>query len=345
MNSFNNLYFVNPSRNPEIAESSPSGGFCQTPIEVPHQQNNVPIIKYIAFMGGGGKNVSLLGTLKYLNDKKLLNNIKVSSGASMGAVVACVLAFGCDIEEAKTKFIAESATISTMPLTLWELIFLVPNLLINFGIKGKDILKKIADNVFELGKIPKDTTFEELYRMKGIDLIIAITNVSRNITEYCNYENTPKRKIYDMLIVSCSVPFIFQTTMIDNEYFCDGGMYSDLPVAIIKRNYGEEEYYNYGLSVYSDAKKYASYSPINSILDYGYYLSINAIVSASSKELVKYGAIDGNYKYLDRNLIVILTSTEISQLKFSYTADEVITLIKGGYDATKNYFDLNYNML
>ena len=91
-----------------------------------------------------------------------------------------------------------------------------------------------------------------------------------------------------------------------------------------------------------DTKLYGDYTPINNIWDYSLSLIFGTISSTSNKEMVKNGVIDGDYKYLDKNVISIVSPTDISLLNFNYTEAQIITLLKNGYFATQNYFSLRH---
>lgn len=324
----NNLFYY-PNNNPNIAETNIS-----TPI-------GKPVIKYISYEGGGLTGFQHNGALMYLQEQNLLKDLVAVSGSSFGAIMA--LSTVLKIPVSKIVSTWESTKYSV--ISLWDIIWLPYNLIFNYGIKDLSLLKWMGSTVLKSGNVKEDITFEELYAITGIKLVITITNISRNITEYCSHITTPKRKVIDMLAISCSIPLAFQATKLENdEYYCDGGVYTDIASAYLKREFGGNEFSKHGLAFYMDSKKYGSYNPINNLFDYSLSLTLGTISASSNKEITAYGVIDGDMRYVDKNVISLITPSSVSVLTLNLTHEQILILLKNGYDTTKNFFQLNYQM-
>ena len=120
-----------------------------------HNNNNIPmnankpIMKYLSYEGGGLRGLAEFGALRYLQEKGYTKDLLAVSGSSFGAIVALATVLNLDTYQVEQKF----KTTKVQAVTLWDIVFLIPNLILNYGIKDTSLLKFLATNVLQLANL------------------------------------------------------------------------------------------------------------------------------------------------------------------------------------------------
>jgi predicted acylesterase/phospholipase RssA len=194
---------------------------------------------YLVFSSGGIKGIAYCGALnKLISLNKLrVDNIKGYAGTSVGSIYAGLLAVG---------------------YTPAELTNLMLTLDINDLLEGNTSYMREGINVYEkfgevtgqfayeyLGKLievktgNKDTTIEELYKEKGIELIMVGTNISLSkevwfepTSSVEDYRNIPIRLA---IRISMSIPFRFEPVIYKNHYYVDGALVKVFPYDVFNK--------------------------------------------------------------------------------------------------------------
>jgi predicted acylesterase/phospholipase RssA len=190
------------------------------------------MIKNLVISGGAAKSVSVLGCLKYLHKKKLLQSVDCIVGTSAGAIIAFFLALGYNpdkiIDTIKYRFIRDGH----YKITCDELVSL--NTLQSYGLdSGANIacfLKAILVETLHC----EDITFIDLVKQKGINLVVCVANLTKQRTEYMCVDNTPQMSVLTALRMSISIPVLFTPVLYNDNLYVDGGLYEILPVGYIK---------------------------------------------------------------------------------------------------------------
>ena len=86
-----------------------------------------------------------------------------------------------------------------------------------------------------------------------------------------SHESHPNLKLINAVFITCSMPFIFQPTFIDNTYLVDGGVLCNYPLDFcIDDGKDKNEIMGIQFSLNKDERKYINES--TNIVYYGYYM-------------------------------------------------------------------------
>ncbi len=158
----------------------------------------------LCLSGGGTRGVFHIGVLSALRELKIYPS--VVSGTSAGALVGALFCAGV----APTVILEEAKSVK------WYH-FLGARIPKN-GISDLSIIKQLLQKY-----ISKDE-FENL----NIALYIASTNMS--LGEVTVFNTGP---LFQVVMASCAVPFLFEPVIIDQKIYMDGGITMNLPVSPI----------------------------------------------------------------------------------------------------------------
>jgi NTE family protein len=283
-------------------------------------------IEYLAFEGGGVKAYAYVGVMKYFSEQKIsLADLKAISGSSIGAFTALCIVLKYDF----TEFNEILADLSVPNfLNFYTICKSLPNLIMHYGAVPTTPLIKLVDEVLSRKNIPLDVTFKQLYdSFAPVDLIITGSNVNCMETKYFNYKNTPDMKIKDACVISMSYPILFTPTLLNNDYFCDGGLYHNIPLKYMDLEY-EEQVNSIGMALYETSD---SYEKSRNFIEYLLCL-LNGIYNNSTWSDFK----DDTYKS-DKRICQIPIPADISS--FYVTDEQKQILTECGYMAIKKYMD------
>ena len=171
--------------------------------------------KTIVIGGCGVNGLSLIGSLKYLQENELdTNNMKNYIGTSIGSILCLLLV--CEIDMTTLEnLIKKNDKIFEMDISkFFE----------KYGIINSDNLLKIIENILFKKIKKKNVTFEDLYDKTKKNYVVTSTNITKLQSEYFNYTNTPHMLIIDAIKSSICIPLIFEKIQIENSYYCDGAL-------------------------------------------------------------------------------------------------------------------------
>jgi predicted acylesterase/phospholipase RssA len=283
------------------------------------------MIEFLCFEGGGVKAYVYVGVMKYFFEEGIdLSKLKVISGSSIGAYTALCIVLGYNFEEFHD--ILSNLALPNF-LNLWTLCKAIPNIFMRYGAVSTAPITKLIAETFQRKNIDTDITFQELYNMFKIDLIITGSNVNTSETKYFNYKNTPDMKVKDACTISMSYPILFTPTLLDNDYYCDGGLYRNLPFEYIDLEY--EQHMNTLGVVLQDQTQI--YSKSRNVIEYLLCL-VNGLYNNSTWSDFK------NDKYVtDRRICTVTIPDNISS--FYVTDEQKQILADSGYQAIKKFLE------
>tara|TARA_A100001015_G_C14929404_1_gene687850 strand:+ start:227 stop:1111 length:885 start_codon:yes stop_codon:yes gene_type:complete len=268
-------------------------------------------IENLVFSGGGIKGLSFIGCLQYLEESKLINDIKCISGTSIGSLFATLLTIGYTSYEIKNIFL----NIDFNTLQNINLFSINKKYGLDTGEKFINFIKVL----FKEKNISENITFKELYNKFKIDLIITGTNISKQKIEYFNYKNNPDMEIIIAVRISISVPIVYEYVKYNDNLYVDGGILDDYPIHIFKNNIENTIgflIYNYNKSI--DISTFDEYI-------YSFLFCLLKKVNKLKKEV-----------YIKNT--ILLEQDKIGFLDIEINKDEKNELINLGYKRTKNYF-------
>lgn len=184
----------------------------------------------LVISGGSSNGIVMLGRINslYLQKKLDLAKIKTFSGTSIGAAIAFLLSINFTPYEIVT-FLADSP--------VWDQLFWfsdlkspnamtkILNLFHTWTVFDINLIKQELAKMIEskLGKIP---TFEELNK----NFLCCSFNLSTNQMVYFSKHTTPQENVLHAILKSCSIPFLFEKYVQDNQVFIDGGIEDNFPL-------------------------------------------------------------------------------------------------------------------
>ncbi len=162
----------------------------------------------LALGGGGAKGLAHIGILKVLEEKKY--NIKYIAGTSAGSLIGGFYAYFRDAEKVQSIFLEQDIS---------SIIKVFSDVGIKKGLVRGDRLKELIE------KYVGDVHIEDL-KIKFEAVATDITNVEKFVFK--------KGKLSDAIVASCSIPFLFKPSEINNKILLDGGLIEPVPVRTVR---------------------------------------------------------------------------------------------------------------
>lgn len=181
--------------------------------------------KYLILCGGGMRGIALLGALRYLEEKGLLDEIHTYIGTSCGSMIAALLNIGFSIDEL-FKFML-NLDISSVAQ------FQITKIITHFGLDSGNTIVYLIKQLFIKKGFDDNITFKSLYELTGKHLIITGTDVNEHSIKYLDYENTPNLRVVDAIRISSSIPFLFTAPLYKGHYYVDGGVLDNFPYHLV----------------------------------------------------------------------------------------------------------------
>lgn len=182
----------------------------------------------IVIAGGGMKGFAILGTLQYLYQYKILNDIKKYIGTSVGSMLSLLMILEYQPVEI-SLYLTKSPEFKK---------FTVYNIF--NGINGKGVINFDHFNIILknliLRKMDHVPTFQELYKKYPIELIMVTFNYSLNKEEVLSRHTTPDLNVLDAIRMSSNVPFLFGNYKNGDYYYFDGFITNIFPIDKIDKH-------------------------------------------------------------------------------------------------------------
>lgn len=210
----------------------------------------------LIFQGGGVKAYGYHGVLRVLDEYGIMKNIQRVGGTSAGALQATLLSFRLSVEETidlyKTIDLTQVRTYSTgdennqrearlLEARLGKVrgnLNIVNRLIRRYGLySSRYMVEWLEETIARYCDGNGRATFADFHARGFRDLYIVAVNVSRHRAEVFCYERTPHVAVADAVLMSGSIPFLFEAVRFDGEkigeegdYYVDGGLLSNFPI-------------------------------------------------------------------------------------------------------------------
>lgn len=240
----------------------------------------------LVLAGGGAKGAYEAGVFKALWELKLVNQIQVISGTSIGAVNALLLAMNDEStchnswnSLSYSRFIFSQEKSRKMKVT--ELISRVKNIGNDQGVieqlKGGDVALLSQSGV---EKFIEEYVDMRVIRNSGRWLYACAYNIDDERPEYFCLNDYNEEEMKNIVLASCAIPYIFKPITLRNHRYADGG-----------------------INVYSRAKHNADNVPLSPVRKHG--CDIIIVVHLSSKDAAAVRCCDM------KNIVEIYPSTSL----------------------------------
>lgn len=180
--------------------------------------------------GGGVRGVALLGAAGALQDLGFLDACRTFVGTSSGALVCTALATGSDTRGAM-EVIARGP---------YKPDFDIGGLAarMKFGLDtGKHFESWVCGVVGRTRLTPK-TTFEDVRRQYGSELVVVATDVSARKAVYFGPRTHPSMRVVKALRMSCAVPILFTAVEWRGRMYADGALTDNFALQYAVRELG-----------------------------------------------------------------------------------------------------------
>lgn len=184
----------------------------------------------LVLSGGAVKGYSLVGVLEYLETHHYLHNIRNIACSSVGSIFATLYAIGYTISEIKQ--IALDLDPHKLASVDKNLISDIYHVATEYGLNnGQHLIDTISD-LIEKRTGNKHYTLEQLWKEKGINLVITATDVTTGNTIYFWHGKYPKMPLRLLVRITCSLPGLFCPVVFDGHYLVDGGLLDNTPIHV-----------------------------------------------------------------------------------------------------------------
>ncbi len=223
-------------------------------ISLPSFSSGYPF-RNLVFQGGGVKAYGYHGVLRVLEEHGILKQIERVGGTSAGALQATLLSFRLSVEETialyksldltqvRSSSANDEANRRETRLLEAQLgkvrgnLSAINRLIRRFGLYSNDYMRAwLEETIARQCDGDGRATFAD-FRARGFrDLYIVVVNVSRHRAEVFSAETTPNVAVADAVLMSGSIPFLFEAIQFDGQaigqgdYYVDGGALSNFPI-------------------------------------------------------------------------------------------------------------------
>lgn len=276
--------------------------------------------KNILILSGGGiRGIAHIGALKYLEEYKLLTNISVIAGTSVGTIIGFLLIIGYSPLDI-FKIICD---INCMDLFSYDFF--------SFNYDENNINNnKIYKLLIKLSihkNIDTNITFYELYVLTKKKFITTATCINNAEIYYFDYINTPNMSVLYSIVMSSCIPILYKPIKYKEKYFIDGAFIDNYPINLFNNCL------NNCIGIFL-TENYVSCDPIENIESYIFSI-IKCMLSGHTKR-----SICGYEK-----CSIVIDTDNISSTSFDISYEQKLNLFNIGYNTTYKWFNESNQLL
>ncbi len=180
----------------------------------------------ISLSSGSSRGVYQLGALHAADISEKCNNVKYFAGTSVGSIIALLLAVGWKPLELFSYICIHDFT------QVYSLQFDIPTAIKKWGAIDITPLREYISKLViqKAGGIP---TFKTLANEGKYFIATAYKLKSKEPNVYFSVDTHPNMSVVDAVLLSSSIPFVFQAQNYDGDYYIDGGCFDLCPSAFL----------------------------------------------------------------------------------------------------------------
>jgi predicted acylesterase/phospholipase RssA len=176
--------------------------------------------------GGGFKFYYIYGSIQYLYEINILQNIQEYIGVSAGAMLSLLFAIGYTPNELEKFFVEFDFDRLIDPH--------IDNLLEKKGLDDGELLKVAIQQMLNKKNINPEITFNELYKITNKKLTFVAANITRVKLEILDHLTEPNMPIWQGILITSALPMIYSPVIHNNEYLIDGGAFDNYPIELFQ---------------------------------------------------------------------------------------------------------------
>ena len=191
------------------------------------------MIKNLVISGGAMRGFCFIGSIQYLEEKHIIQNIQTFTGTSIGGCLALLLNLNYSSKELIDIFININLE-KYRDINIENILNFFENYGIDDGNRILHIFKILLMAKLNIlnKKYNESITFNQLFNLTQKKLTIIGCCLNDMEAIYYNYETYPNMKILDALRITFSIPFIFKPITIKNKIYVDGGLLKNYPIEL-----------------------------------------------------------------------------------------------------------------
>jgi NTE family protein len=296
----------------------------------------IPSYNTVVFSGGGTRGIAFAGALEVLRKKENIDwglrcpPLKNVCGCSIGALLALLISL---------EFSANEISDLLMNTSFHQLVNLDPMQILKVatsGLLGLDtgttlqtfLCKQIARKTIYDSHSSLSLTFEELYKMKKINLVVVATNLNSKCLETFSYEVTPKVSVVEAVRASMALPPLFEPVSIQGNLLSDGGLIENFPMHL----FSSEEVL--GLRLASETKTVEEMK--QSALPLIPFLNHVTKISSMAADASAWYSLSETVR---KERVINIPCGKVSSFETDVTAQLKDFLFKSGETAAKNFME------
>jgi predicted acylesterase/phospholipase RssA len=280
----------------------------------------------IVLSGGEFKSITMIGVIQYLEEHNMIGSIRTLVGSSAGSIICFLLALGYTSEEMKTFFydVTNDENINDFDITG------VCNIMDTYGVNSGENLILIFEKALFKKTYRNDISFLEFTKMTGKNLVVCVSNLSKECSEFWSVDTQPALSVFQALKASCSIPLIFQPVRLNDMLYIDGGVYNNFPISYFKDTHLRDII---GVNIYT--KNYQNTDTFMNYIRFILYSTLNSHV----KNIIK-----SHHNDVKNNIITIELLDDhlfsLEHMRFDISRDIIEKYVKVGYEyITKEFAD------
>lgn len=263
----------------------------------------------LVFSGGGIKGLCYAGVIKALEDLDVLYLIDKFAGTSMGSLFITMIALG---------YTGNEIIYETMNVNLKKFINVsIKSFFKQYGFDTGYYFKEWIGLKIKEKTGNENYTFQDLWNDKKKELYIVTTCLNTHSAVYLNYKTHPDMPLVDAIRMSISIPFLFQSVKMDNNYYVDGGLVDNFPLHLFDEN---------ALGIQIISPTYTEENPSWEIKNMENFAIHNIWCMMDQ--------ISKLYKH-SRDQVINIVVKDVGMIDFKISNESKKDLIKLGYDTIK----------
>lgn len=280
----------------------------------------------IVFSGGSLKCLSFLGSLRLLEEKDQLNNIKNLIGSSFGAIILFYVCIGYSSVEIERLICFHLKNYPSKEFDLNHLMEVYSSFGIDDGSYIIDCVRKALH--FKFGC--SDITFIDLIKKTGKHFVVCVANISKFVSEYMSVDTYPDMSVLLALQMTIAVPFIFRPVKFNSQLYVDGGLFNNFPTDFFCEKTPLRD--TLGISI---STKDVTLDTIPTNLFQYIRLLVNSVFFKLNQKEINSRSHNVVVLYLDSDGELHFC---LEKMKFEIEPDQLKSYIEIGYNAIKDIF-------
>ncbi len=172
---------------------------------------------------GGSRGYLEIAALRRLfEEKDFLSEVKVWAGVSIGAAISLLIVCGYTPDEIMENSVGVTILDDVLSINLDEAAR-------NLGlIKLKGIENKLLNSV--AAKFNFVPSLKQLYMLTGLELSVVAFNIDKMVPAFLDRNTTPELSCVEAVMMSMSIPILFQPRTYNGDVYVDGALAANYPV-------------------------------------------------------------------------------------------------------------------